>query len=278
MKGYTARDVAKLLGLTVDQVRSFARAGLVDPGRGRRGEYRFSFQDLVLLRTAKGLLAERIPARTVRRSLQMLKERLPAGRPLTAVQIAAQGDRIVVRDGKTVWSPESGQIQFDFDVAKLAKKVAPLARRNAEEAMESEDDLGAEDWFDVGCELEAGAPEQARDAYRRTLELDPAHADARLNIGRLLHESGQLNAAEAHYRMALDLRPDDATAAFNLGVCLEDLERFDAAAEAYQKAIDIEPTFPDPFYNLARLLERKGNQVAALKHLKTYRKLTENPS
>ena len=55
------------------------------------------------------------------------------------------------------------------------------------------------------------------------------------------------------------------------------LERFDAAAEAYHKAIGIEPTFPDPYYNLARLLERKGNQVAALRHLKTYRKLTEEP-
>jgi len=275
MKGYTARDVAKLLGLTPDQVRSYARAGVLEPHRGTRGEYRFSFQDLVLLRTAKGLMAERIPARTVRRSLRKLKEQLPTGRPLTALQIAAQGDRIVVRDGKTIWNPESGQSQFDFDVAELAEKVAPLARKNAEEAIESEDDLDAEDWYDIGCELEAAAPEQARDAYRRSLELDPSHADARLNIGRLLHEVGKLAAAEAHYRMALKERPDDATAAFNLGVCLEDLGRLTQAIEIYQKAIAIEPDFPDPYYNVARLLERTGNHLAAIRHLKTFKKLTK---
>jgi tetratricopeptide (TPR) repeat protein len=275
MKGYTARDVAKLLGLTPRQVRTYARAGVLEPHRGSRGEYRFSFQDLVLLRTAKGLMAERIPARTVRRSLKKLKEQLPKGRPLTAVQIAAQGDRIVVRDGRTIWNPVSGQSQFDFDVSELAEKVAPLARKNAEEAIEAEDDLDAEDWYDVGCELEAVAPEQARDAYRRALELDPSHTDARLNIGRLLHEAGKLGAAEAHYRTALKERPDDATAAFNLGVCLEDLGRVKQAIEIYQKAIAIEPDFPDPYYNVARLFERAGNHVAAIHHLKIFKRLTE---
>jgi tetratricopeptide (TPR) repeat protein len=275
MKGYTARDVAKLLGLTPHQVRSYARAGFLEPERGSRGEYRFSFQDLVLLRTAKGLMAERIPARKVRRSLKKLKEQLPTGRPLTALQIAAQGDRIVVRDGKTIWNPDSGQSQFNFDVSELAEKVAPLARKNAEEAIEAEEDLDAEDWYDVGCELEAAAPEQARDAYRRALELDPTHVDARLNVGRLLHEGGKLHAAEAHYRLALVERPDDATAAFNLGVCLEDLGRLTQAIEVYQRAIAIEPDFPDPYYNVARLLERTGNHVAAIRNLKIFKKLTE---
>ena len=60
MKMYNARNVAKLLDLSVGQVRSYARSGLLRPERGPRGEYRFSFQDLVLLRTAKGLLDARV--------------------------------------------------------------------------------------------------------------------------------------------------------------------------------------------------------------------------
>ena len=55
MWGYGARDVAKMLGLSVAQVRSYARLGFVEAQRGPRGELRFSFQDLVLLRTARGL-------------------------------------------------------------------------------------------------------------------------------------------------------------------------------------------------------------------------------
>ena len=52
VKVYTSRDVSKLLDLTVQQIRSYAREGFLEPDRGPRGELRFSFQDLVLLRTA----------------------------------------------------------------------------------------------------------------------------------------------------------------------------------------------------------------------------------
>src|SRR4029077_15985799 len=68
MKGYTSQDVAKLLGLTVAQVRGFARDDFLSPGRGgARHSLQFSFQDLVILRTAKALVAARIPSRRIRR-------------------------------------------------------------------------------------------------------------------------------------------------------------------------------------------------------------------
>ncbi|MDX1387769.1 MAG: tetratricopeptide repeat protein [Acidobacteriota bacterium] len=273
MKGYSARDVAKLLDMPMDQIRSFAREGFLEPDRGPRGEYRFTFQDLVLLRTAKGLIASRIPPRKVRSALRSLRDRLPSGRPLTAVQIAAQGDHIVVRDGRTLWNPDSGQVEFDFEVSELAEKVAPLARRAAEEAREAEEEVDADDWFDLGCDLEAGAPDQARDSYRRCLELDPDHIEAHLNLGRLLHEAGQLAAALAHYRQALGRRPDYATAAFNLGVVLEDLGRREEATAAYATAIKADPKLADAYYNIARLLEYAGRKAEALEHLKTYRQL-----
>src|SRR2546430_3762480 len=44
MKGYTSRDVAKLLGLTVAQVRGFARDGFLTPGRGRSEEHTSELQ------------------------------------------------------------------------------------------------------------------------------------------------------------------------------------------------------------------------------------------
>ena len=60
--GYSTKDVAALLGLSAAQVRSYVRAGFLSPRQGPRGEYYFSFQDLVLLRTAKGLLAASEPS------------------------------------------------------------------------------------------------------------------------------------------------------------------------------------------------------------------------
>src|SRR5438874_5923583 len=143
MSGYRAREVARMLGLSIGQVRSYVRAGFLEPERGPRGELRFSFQDLVLLRTAQGLVSARIPPRRVRSALRKLKWQLPEGRPLRAVHIRAEGDRIIVGDGESRWSPESGQVLFDFGARELARKVAPLHPRV------SGGDAG--EWYERGC-------------------------------------------------------------------------------------------------------------------------------
>jgi tetratricopeptide (TPR) repeat protein len=274
LKGYTTRDVARLLGLTVAQVRAFARDGFFTPGRGPRGDLRFSFQDLVILRTAKGLVAARIPTRRIRLALRRLKAQLPRGRSLAELRIAADGDKIVVSDGEATWSPESGQTQLDFAVSDLATRAAPIARRTARAAQAVEANLDAEDWYELGLELEAVAPAEARDAYRRALELDAHHVDAHVNLGRLLHEDGRLGEAEMHYRLAREGDPQHATAAFNLGITLEDLGRLPDAIEAYRQALAADPRLADAHFNVARLYERLGKKAAALRHLSIYRRLT----
>jgi tetratricopeptide (TPR) repeat protein len=273
MKGYTSRDVAKLLGLTVAQVRAFARDGFLSPGRRARGALQFSFQDLVILRTAKALVAARIPTRRIRRALRKLRHELPRGRSLAELRIVAEGDRILVSDGATVWNPESGQLRLDFVVSDLASRAAPIARRTAQAARAAERDLDAEDWYELGLELEAVAPAEARDAYRRALELDAHHAHAHVNLGRLLHEEGLITEAERHYRLALREQPDHATAAFNLGIALEDLDRPADAIEAYRIALATDPRLADAHYNVARLYEQAGKKAAALRHLSMYRRL-----
>ena len=274
MKGYTSHDVAKLLGLSLAQVRAFARDGFLTPGRGPRGELQFSFQDLVILRTAKGLVAARIATRRIRRALKRLRAQLPRGRSLAELRIAAEGDRIVVSDGEATWSPESEQTQLDFAVSELATKAAPMARRAARAAREVEDELSAADWYELGLELEVAAPGEARDAYRRALELDAHHADAHVNLGRLLHDQGLVEEAERHYRLALRETPDHATAAYDLGIALEDLGRPADAIEAYRAALVTDPHLADAHYNIARLYEKVGKKAAALRHFSAYRRLT----
>ena len=274
MTGYTTADVAKLLGLSAAQVRAFARDGFLTPGLGSRGELLFSFQDLVVLRAAKGLAAARIPARRVRTALKSLRGQLPRGRSLAELHIAAEDGRIVVHDGDRAWSPESGQLQIDFAVADLATRARPIARRTAAAAREAEADLDGDDWYELGFELEAVDPAEARDAYRRALELDAHHADAHVNLGRLLHESGRVEEAESHYRAALRDRPDHAHAAYNWGIALEDLGRAGEAVEAYRLALLADPRHADAHYNVARLYEKAGKRAAALRHYAKYRRLS----
>jgi DNA-binding transcriptional MerR regulator len=276
MNGYSTSEVARLLGLSQPQIRGYVRAGFLSPERGSRGELSFSFQDLVFLRTARGLMAARVPARRIRTALRKLNGQLPEGRPITSVRVAAEGSRVVVDDGARRWQPESGQILFDFDVADLEKKVAPMVRRGDREARQESPEFSADDWFEWGCELEPGSPEEAISAYHRALELDPAHADAHVNLGRLLHEAGDPAAAEPHYEAALASRPDDGTAAFNLGVALEDQRKLPEARLAYLKATRLDPDNADAHFNVARLAEKLGRPSEALQHLQTYRKLTRS--
>jgi tetratricopeptide (TPR) repeat protein len=276
MKVYSSKHVARLLDLSVGQVRSYARAGFLEPARGARGEYRFSFQDLVLLRTARGLLASRVPSRKIRRALRKLKSQLPSGRPLTGVRISLEGDRIIVHDRGAVWNPETGQTRFDFEVADLANKVAPHARRAARAALDSDEQMSAEDWHALGADLEPTVPDHALEAYRRALDIDPDHFDTRINLGRLLHEQRRFHAAETHFRLALSVRPADPVALFNLAACLEELGRTQESARAYRETIEADPEYADAHYKLARLCETLGDPAAASLHLQTYRRLTES--
>ncbi len=275
MTGYTTEEVARLLGLSPEQIRSYTRAGFLSPARGARGDPRFTFQDLVLLRAAKGLMAARIPAAQIRGSLRRLKQQLPRGRALSELRITAEGHRVVARDGAVAWNPESGQLVLDFDVAALAQRAAPLARRQAAAARRVEDDFDADAWFELGLELEVSAPPEARDAYRRALELDPHHADAHVNLGRLLVESDRAEEAETHFRTVVTDHPAHATAWFNLGIALEDRRRPNEAVKAYERAIAADRRLADAYFNLARLYEATGKRAAALRNLSRYRLLTE---
>jgi tetratricopeptide (TPR) repeat protein len=273
--GYTVADVARLLGLSPARVRSFSRAGFLSPARGSRGEPRFSFQDLVLLRAAKGLMAGRVPVSSIRRALRRLKQQLPRGRALSELRITAEGDEVVVRDGGVAWEPDSGQVVLDFTTAQLAQRAAPTVRRQAALARRADTALDAEGWFAMGLELEVGSPGEARDAYRRALELDPGHADAHVNLGRLLQEAGRARDAEGHYHAALAEDDEHATAWYNLGTVLEDRRRWKEAVAAYEHATRADPRLADAWFNLSRLYERAGKRAAALRCLSKYRLLAE---
>ena len=96
-----------------------------------------------------------------------------------------------------------------------------------------------------------------------------------MNLGRLLHEAGDPRAAVEHYRRAIELKPESVIALFNLGVALTDLRMPDEAILAYRTALAADPQCADAHYNLAHLYERRGDPAAALRHLRTYRKLVQ---
>ena len=276
MRAYSTREVAELAGLPEARVRHWARTGLVTPDKDDQGRWRYSFQDLAVLRAAANLLGANVTVNRVTRTLSLLREQLPDGRPLSAVRLIVTGQRVIVKDRLASWEPESGQGALDFDVQAMSELVAPELPRRSRAELEQEGKSAA-DLYETALDLElAGRFEEAREAYEAVLGRDPQFTGARINLGRLLHAAGSLSEAETLYRAALEQNPGNALAAFNLGVSLEDQGKTDDAAVAYRIALAVDDGYADAHYNLSRLLEAEGDVRSALRHLSRFRRLIRN--
>lgn len=292
---FSLSETARILELPAARLRALARAGFLAPQRGPIGPLSFGFQDLLLLRTTRGLMEAGVPMRRIRRMWTQLRQQL-AEEPLTSITVRADGEEIVATDGRASWRPDSGQILLNFETSEITERAAeapgPGRRRNATiadlapfaiepgpaagDAAVVERRLSAEEWYEIGCELEATDAERAREAYERALALDPLMADAHVNLGRVLHVAGERGRAEPHYRQAVKLDPDDPTPHFNLGVLFEEVGRKEEAVLAYRQAIVRDPDFADAHCNLGLLLEALGRRQDAFRHLMAARQLMDS--
>jgi tetratricopeptide (TPR) repeat protein len=263
---FTLRRVQALLGLSRTIVAGLIAQGFVAPTRGPRNEWRFTFQDLMLLRTAHALQASKIPPRRILRSLARLKAALPQELPLTGLRITAIGADVAVRDRDGRWQADSGQLLMDFDVAPVAGSVAFL-----EHANEPPGDAASS--FELGVALEDSDPAAAEAAYRQALALAPDHEAAYLNLGAMLSDAGRFAELAALSDAALAHCPRSSLLHFNRGVALDHLERLPEAAASYEQSLALDPSLADAHYNLGRLREQIGDQRGALQHFSAYRRL-----
>jgi hypothetical protein len=85
----------------------YVQAGFLKPDRGARRCLTFSFQDVVVLRTASELVRSRIAPSRVKKILRKLANDLPEGRSLSGLTIVAEGNRVVVRSGASAGTPRT---------------------------------------------------------------------------------------------------------------------------------------------------------------------------
>ncbi len=269
MTSYSARQVREILGLPGPLLERLVEARFVSPERGPRRELRFSFQDLVVLRAAKGLADARIPMRRISRSLKRLRGQLPEDLPSRGLRIAAVGDSVAVMEGRS-WRSPDGQYLMAFEVAAPQGELVIIEKKPAP------DRKSADDWFEQACELERTDAAGAIACYRKAIAANPAHSMSYANLGRLLHARGELAQSESVYKHGTKQCPGDALLAFNFAVLLEERGEINRAIELYAKALASDPKFADAHYNLGNLYDRMGMSRDALRHLNAYRKLRKS--
>ena len=270
---YSLRSLQSLLGVSKSVLTGLIDAGFVQPTRGRRNELRFTFQDVVVLRTAFQLQSAKIASRKILRALAKLKAELPEELPLSGIRITAVGDSVAVKTGLAQWDAVSGQHLLDFEVAPIKGDVAFLDSipRNLKSREQQ-----ADEWFALGEQLTSTDVVGAEQAYRKVLELAPSpHYSAYTNLGVLLCEAEtRCEEALSVFDRALEHFPDDALLHFNRAVALEELKHCDAAAAAYERCIELDPNHADAHFNLARLSEIRGDKQGLVRHLSAYRRLS----
>ena len=167
--------------------------------------------------------------------------------------------------------------------------------------------------FNLGSLLgEHSRYDEAARALRAGLALDPAHAEARLTLAKVLVGShryeealaevdryarlvgdllqgfdghyvrglalrrlDRLGDAERELRRAAEINPGHADALFNLGAVLEQLGSDEEAMAYLRKAADLQPENPDTRYRLGKLLLELGETDRGEAELEAFQELRQ---
>ena len=180
------REVESLLHLPRSTIRALVDAGFVSPTRGPRRAWRFSFQDLIVLRTASAMIAARVPRRRITRGIRELRRRAA-----------------------------SGQYSLAFGAAPTAGAPKAIARG-----------APPQDWLGKGFVLhEAGRLAEAERAYCDGLQARKDDPALLYNLGVLLEDLKRKGEAVQAYEAALRGDPRMADGHYNLALLYEELGR-----------------------------------------------------
>jgi len=266
---YGMRELTRILTLTPKRAGQLRRLDLL------RGDSGYTFRDLLALRAASALLDAGASVRQIRAALTALRRQDPElQQPLAEIRLVLEGDRLVAQSDRVRFDPHTGQMVLALDSGGLeAAATATLATGLVRPLAPPVDQ--AETWFERASEWD-GDPaqwEDAIDAYRRVVSIDPTYAAAWNNLGLLLHRMGRYDEAGTAYHSALDQDPRCCEAAYNLGSLHEDRGLVEDAIVDYRKALELSPDYADAHFNLAGALARNGRDGEAIKHWQRYLEL-----
>jgi tetratricopeptide (TPR) repeat protein len=263
---YTRADVRRQFGVTERQLRSWEKQQLIAASAS------YSFSDLIAIQTIVKLRENRIGPRQIGRALEALRQKLDwVKQPLSELRVVSDGRKIAVHVAGQRMEAISGQILFDFEASTLGGIKSFPERRHSAASRTRESEV----WFQKGLELEeTGAPvEEAIEAYRKVLELNPSAAGALVNLGTIYYRMRKFGEAEKHYQRAIEEDPTYPLAEFNLGNLYDEQNRVTEAEQHYRRALQLNPNYADAHFNLALLCERTSDTLKAVHHWKAYLKL-----
>ncbi len=126
-QGFSTRQVCTITGLSARQLGYWRKTGLLAPAMHTHGGHaRYSFVDLVSLKTASRLIEAGISVQRIRQCLQSLSRFLPnTNTPLQELSLVATGDVVLVLRSDAAFDALTGQ-EWILHVGDLEREARLL--------------------------------------------------------------------------------------------------------------------------------------------------------
>jgi len=112
--------------------------------------------------------------------------------------------------------------------------------------------------------------DEAIEAFRKRLAYAPDDAEANLDLGQALADSGDTEASEQFFEKALALDPDDAISQYNAGVTMVNAGDVAGGIARIERAIELQPEYPLAYKNLGYAYARIEEYAKAIAAFETY--------
>jgi len=113
-------------------------------------------------------------------------------------------------------------------------------------------------------QLDKGQNEEAERHLRQTVTLSERDVDARLNLGRALHNLNRSIEAEQEFDRVIALDPKAPLARFHRGMVRQALGDLDAAIADLSEEIRQNPAYPPSYFSRGKAYQTKGLHAEAL--------------
>ena len=273
---YTTSTLTEVLGVARESVVGWVKAGLLEPARTDHGVWYFDFRQASAAKTLCDLARSGVSLKRMRKSLQQLRAWMPeAEQPLQQLAVLERDGRQLVRLADGDLAATDGQLHLDFDVSSGAPEVdehQPCLRICADgHGRSAGSPRTPADWFSLAVEQQAGGfLEEAAASYREALLAGGPDAQTCFDLAGVLHALGRRAEAIERYWQAVEVEPRFGDAWNNLGTVLAEAGERDAACAAFRRALSVNTDDARAHYNLADTLDEMGLSHEAMTHWKAF--------